>query len=494
MVDARVGPTLLLLSLAACGPEAPPPPLALEQLEPLELPPICGQPGPFRLLALDQSETPVDRDSAVYRFEDRLYFVVGRRTDPENADFDPYEIGRDGTLYSTGPCGESPRVLATNIWGLLEHPRWPGSLLATTHQGDLVVVDPEGEAEPRLLIEDVPRSPAWTEHGMLVEDDERGALVLRPYPSSPDDVGLEPTVLIEPFASDADWDWHGDELLFVEDGVLHRLDLRDGSRAVELERDGGIEGLTLVADGRFLVLESPPSGDGLRSVEIYDRLLGIGEPVGDTDIDILVEDRGDHLLLWSYTPTETPQRLVLLPSMNAIDMPPAMGLGPRIDDTRWRAYSRPNWLVYDRTTGTTRSLFEWPGKDSAVPGESWDYDDRIEVLVPEWFASGFTRQGPLYAAWFDGRGHERIADQATPGLHHLADGRLVTPLGVHHRAVGTLALTGLDGVTRWVIDTETLAWFGQFQAPAGFEDDVVVYAVSDGDRSGVWVARLPPAQ
>jgi hypothetical protein len=116
------------------------------------------------------------------------------------------------------------------------------------------------------------------------------------------------------------------------------------------------------------------------------------------------------------------------------------------------------------------------------------------MLIHEGYEAGLDRQGPVYAAWFDGRGRERVVDQATPGLHRLADGRIVTPLDVYDGSLATLALSGLDGVTRWALDTEVVAWFERFQATAGLEDDVVVYGVSDGDRSGVWLARLPPAE
>jgi hypothetical protein len=39
-----------------------------------------------------------------------------------------------------------------------------------------------------------------------------------------------------------------------------------------------------------------------------------------------------------------------------------------------------------------------------------------------------------------------------------------------------------------------LPLLGQDEEARVFEDDVVVYGVNDGDRSGVWLARLPPAE
>jgi len=486
VVEPRV--VWVLLGVVACGPSLSEPP-PLQHLETLELLPVCGQPSPLRLLALDESETPVEKEWAVYRFEDRLYILVGRANEEVGSDLDPYWLGMETTLYSTGLCGESPRVIASDIWEVLEHPRWPGWLLGLTQRGDLVVLDPEGEVEPGLLLEDESPDRRWTERGILQIDDERGALVLRPYPSSPDDPELEPTVVVEPFSSDVAWRSLGDDVFFVEDGALQRVDLRDGSRALELDRDGDIEHFRLIADGRFFVLESPPDADGFRSLELYDRLMGVGEWIGDVEETYSI-DHEDHLVLQPRDLPEGSNRLVLLPSMEQIDVPPDVGLQARIDDTRWLAWRDEGFLVYDRTTNAARLLFDWTGQDM----EAWYYDDRVEVLVHHWSSQQFGAEGPVYAVWLDERSRDRIADQATIGLHHLADGRIVTPLDVHDDVLGTLALTGLDGVTRWEIDGEVVAWFGEFQAAAGLEDDVVVYGVSDGERSGVWVARLPAAE
>jgi hypothetical protein len=90
-----------------------------------------------------------------------------------------------------------------------------------------------------------------------------------------------------------------------------------------------------------------------------------------------------------------------------------------------------------------------------------------------------------------------LAHRATAFHDWLSDGRLLTPVGVDERWLGELAIVDPETLEERRIDTRVAALSGVELAdvPKGqptrrvVDDDTIVYAVSDGERTGVWLAR-----
>lgn len=70
-----------------------------------ELGEVRGVEGPVRLVALEQDEAV---RGVLYRFEDRIFYATARpHTEAEVVTYS------DTFLWSSGPCGESPRRIAS---------------------------------------------------------------------------------------------------------------------------------------------------------------------------------------------------------------------------------------------------------------------------------------------------------------------------------------------------------------------------------------------
>ena len=105
-------------------------------------------------------------------------------------------------------------------------------------------------------------------------------------------------------------------------------------------------------------------------------------------------------------------------------------------------------------------------------------------------------EGTLWSISYEGEARQ-LAKRATRFGYSLKDERRVGLVDIGGDWRGTLMLT--DSVTQEAlrIDDGVFASGGQlapsYVAPAVFGDDVVVYSVPQGERVGVWIARLPAA-
>jgi len=281
--------TLVLLGalLAACGAE----PVNYAELED-----ICGAPSPVRVLALAPDQTL--RDGPPIRVGDRVFYVISHLNDGDS-DL-PYSPTAESTVWTTGPCGESPRQVGAGIEHIFVLDRWPDLVLGCHKAtGDVVVLDPDGDAGPHPLFPGVPREwscgLAWTEHGLLSvlrHDDELGALQLHPYPDDPRTGVSNPEILLDPIRvtpvpgglgrlQDLLYSFPDHALALTPDGVLTRVDLAD--RQVSTVQTGVIA-FDASRDGRLLLWQDATrtGGDAERP---EGKLLPDGAVLGAVGLD-----------------------------------------------------------------------------------------------------------------------------------------------------------------------------------------------------------------
>ncbi len=118
---------------------APPGPLELD----------CGAAEPHRVLELNAEAVLVAGGPTITRLGERLYYIAGTSKIGEDG-----PVAQDATVYSTGPCGEDPAVIASDVWRVFKDPSFPGLTLGCrgSASGDLVELDTTGATGPRLLL------------------------------------------------------------------------------------------------------------------------------------------------------------------------------------------------------------------------------------------------------------------------------------------------------------------------------------------------------
>lgn len=491
------------LSLS-CGPgegAAPPP------LEPAPLEPVCGQPSPLRILPLDDDQSLIEGENAVTRVGDRVYFIIGRGTvlDDGRVTLGFSSFAEATTVVSTGPCGEDPRVIARDIDRVFEHPRWPGlllgSVIASSDDSEpeagapekrppaVVVLDPEGERAPRRLLSDVGAS-RWTDHGrvqVLMPSDGASPLSIRLFPF-PDGPGAgEPdaiTIARDVPRAEGYVAVRGNHVFFPDGtGGVSRIDLPDVAH--HAEPLSGLTHFEVSLDGRFILWESTDRAttkDGVVERFILDRQSGDSEPLGAWK-DVELHD--DYIVLSRWGPAA--ERVVNLPNLELVDSEQAVIA--RADATSWITWHSPATFSRLSLSGATDRLV-----DAAPFGLPDLHGDHLHVIRCELPCSRKPgeNQGELISVDLRRGEARRIADRAVNGYVHLADDRVLTALDVDETKLGRLALTEGDGVATWEIDTHVSSFLGAHQGVVQPDPDVILYAVSDGARSGLWLARLPP--
>ena len=91
----------------------------------------------------------------------------------------------------------------------------------------------------------------------------------------------------------------------------------------------------------------------------------------------------------------------------------------------------------------------------------------------------------------DGSAPTKLAERATPYMTHLDDGRLLGTVGVGSRWLGALVLVDTHSRAETRVDDRVHSHW--HDASRVNDEGIVTYSVRDGDRSGVYVARLPAA-
>lgn len=491
---------LVCAVLAACGPD---------DIVPAELGEVCGAASPVRVLELapDQqiySDTPLQVANRV------VYVLSEHGVDEADARF-PTIAGT--SVWSTGPCGEAPVELATGVDFVVASGRWPDLVLGCRMEtGDVVALDPSGEREPAVIFADVGADPnygcgfASTPHGVLTIDaqaDERGALVFHRYPDDPYGGPAEPTVLLADVRVPAMPSLRGPGIL---GGALHAFDefvlaltaedelvrvaLADG--AVTTLRSG-VREFSASRDGRYVLWQSSATTGLLYDypagkIFLRDLAAGTDVPLLESSLAfnqgaMLSAQHGVFAIRLGLS-TEDPQRVFRLPTLEFTDLPPGLFLGASLGDARWlgQYLFERTWVIVDLGTGMITQFFSGGGFTIARE------PDAVTLFSVD--GSNPRTEGRVWRVPLDGSKPTRQARRATRYLERLEDGRLVTPLSVNRQWLGSLVLVDPTTQDELLIDERVFA-FSLDPAPTDDDVGVLRYSVSDGERSGVYLARLP---
>jgi hypothetical protein len=274
--------------LAACS-------VAEESLPPAELGEVCGEAGPVRVLELQPGERLAETPRAS---AGRVVYRVGRYGAATASGRAPTPV--DVALWSTGPCGESPKEIEPVVQDLLVLNTWPDVLLGHRRQaGELVALDASGATDGNAVFTGLGPSLLFaTGHGVVTfeaRDEQTGAALFHRYPADPRVDSASGEVIVEgvKISIQEDVVYAGqfqaltDELLIKNlDDELVAVALVDGTVTVERT---GVQRFAASPDGRWLLwqaLSSDPE-DVYLSGKVYlrDRSSGAELSLGDMFLD-----------------------------------------------------------------------------------------------------------------------------------------------------------------------------------------------------------------
>lgn len=464
------GGALLLLS---CGPESAPQPTDLEQL--------CGTEGPHRLLSLAPGEVV----ASVTAVGDRLVYVAGPGVEesvlglPQPA---------EPSIYSTDGCGNERVVVAEDMVRYPSFEPWPEALLGCreTYSGDLYLLDPAGVAAPSVVLAGGCEAFAPVERGLLRSESsaDLARIVLHPFSPGTTPRFEAPVVILEDAVDGfRTIQVRADEVLAIDGaGALVRVGLADGSTTIEQSDVGAFKASS---DGRYLVWLDARTvdGDGFQpegDIFLRDRETGVDTLVAHGSLSATFGADFVRLSLDS----DVGQRFVWLPSLTTSDLPVGWRAVLEVADGRWLVSPNVPWsapfALRDLVTGEQTDLTEMAGK--ALIGE-----ESLHVLAgiapDDWLGTG-----ELWRFRYDGSEPELLARRAGAGLLGLVpDGPIVTVIDPDAAGFGRLIAVDPDTLAETVVDERV------FARPLGgrpLGDDTILYHVDDGDRSGVWAARM----
>ncbi len=483
--------------LLACGSDP---------VEYAELESVCGAPSPLRILELASDE--VVRAGESLRVQDRVLYVV-RHLDKDDPDA-LYSTTAESTVWSMGPCGESPVQLATGIDDIFMLPVWPDVVLGCEKAtGNIVVLDPTGAAEPHVVFPGVPQDWTgcglnWTDFGLLSleeHDDEFGALSLYPYPDDPRTGTSAPAVLIDPirigpgnssgpgFRGNALYTY-ADEALVLTPEDLVRIDLADGSAstlqpsvaAVSASRDGQ----TLLWQDATVTKDSPDYPEG--KIFLRDRSTGGDVLLGEASLrfsGLPLSWLEQGIVQLALGAINEPMRIFLLPGLEFVDVAGDQLLNARLADGSWVGSTLfGGYLERIELPSNARTRL-FPRK-ARVFGHD---DDAVYVLE----GSGDLRnEGAMWRVPLDGSAMTKLADRATRFMARLEDGRLLGPVDAGAFYLASLVL--VEPETRNESRIDDRVHFYSIDASRMKEEGIVSYSVADGERSGLYLARLPAVE
>lgn len=472
-----------LAALAGCteGTDDPP-------LQPAELAEVCGGLGPFPLLPLAPDERPHPFFHNVAAIGDRLLFVIGtglRRVDSWSG-----PIPEHSAVHAVGLCGENPVIVGPGVDQVLVDPSWPGVVLGCTEEvNHLVRLDPSGAADP-TEVGDTDCPVSFTKHGIVAPDRNLGYSFF-PTLDPKEAIFGEPLVLSDyldyPFdlTSDVLSGVFPDEILLIDGDQLVRLGLPELTRTVEVDTGAFV----VSEDGRFLLYEGENLGGGdvPDEVEIYirdrsdgrSRLVGTGSPLNDGRSGFRGADFATVESSWAGT------TVISLPEFGFFPVPGDYALRNRLPDGRWLTIKGQtgSWHVLDLATGETTLVTESNGYALSYTNEN------LDLLVGE--SSSNLGTLPLHRFFFDpAQQSVRLARRVTSDATFQDDGRILTSIDIDDLWLGPLIIVDPDTQEEGRIDDRVV--YRSVRPWHAGEPDAVTYAVVDGERTGVWLARPAP--
>ncbi len=478
---ARVG--TLCWVLAGCGDEV---------VVPAPLAEVCGEVGPFRLLALEAGQRPVPEDSIV-RVGDRVVLLVGTGERPGYSPRGP--LLASTTAHAVGVCGEDPREIGRDVDRVFTVPQWPGVVLGCEIETRaLLRLDPTGVAKSQRLA--AACDATWTPAGLVhVEYGDPTRVLFQAY-VTPSQLGFAaPVVLLDKLPETTANSYVRPRplidgaLALLADGDLVHVDLAGNLRVEQ----PGVRYFALSADDRFLLWQDLASGDPEAerpegNIFVRDRSSGTGASVIHGHLPprnsnpLFPEPDAAQITLGE---TLAGQWLVSLPSFALYRIPPGRQLSRRAADGRWLVRSAlfGPFLLRDLESGAEVPVADQKGYLFGP------FIDHLELL-PSTSVLYYRDERPLARYPFDGGEPEQLAARATRGYFLLADGRVVSPLSINGRWLGALVIIDPVTLEELRIDDHVAAGVDLAAWQRVFAADEVAYVVDDGARSGVWLARL----
>lgn len=449
------GPLALTLTTCAAEPQ------------PAELAEICGASEPTQILALDAGE------EVLWLGQLGEQWAVISRVD----------AGTSQEAYAArllGPCGEDPVALGEGVSAVFEREEVPDVLLGC-REGDLVTLD-RGGAPPAPLIAGG-CSASRTAHGWvrteLSPDEAQARVLFYPHAGGPLAGPIEPVVLLDPVAAAPQPAALREEVLALNlDGAVVRVSLPEGKVAIE---QADAVDFRVRHDGRYLLwqdaLSSEDEGEGVLVGDLYlrDRVEGGDRRVGRGALAQGSGFRGDFVAL----PAADLQgeRLVEAATGAEIELPPGSVFQAELEDGRLLLSKGPvwgGWTLYDPAGGEEYDVTGLSGW-ARWSAEALDVLSGLDLTDPR-------SSGPVNRFYFDGRAREMLARRATVWTS-LRDDRVVTLLDLDASLRGDLVLVERGTLEERPIDRAVTK-------VRAFEGGVLTYAVREGQRSGVWLARL----
>lgn len=441
---------------------------------------VCGDAEPFRVLEVDADAEAIVGWSA--RFVDG-WRILGVRFEGVGD-----EDGRR-ELWSVGPCGEDPVLLLEGVSSTSVYEDvWPDILVA-----DGMVVHPRGLREPNVVFaESIDARP--TPHGRLgMREDAAGdfSIVLQPWPADPWTEAAETVVLVEHvrFPDDVAWGSGDDAYAISLDDELVHVSLPD--RSVEILASS-------VEDFRVGYELPYISWQHLPSVDEPDAKTGqvvAWNRESEESIDITAQGwspgvlmhvaPGHDVILLTVGPDGATTRVIYdLPSLENREVEGSTGVVMRtIGDGR--VLVQEHWAygpfsMLDATTGSVTPFLD-------AVGPAWSSDEA--VYVPDGLrylpAEEASKYGVLKRARYADGQADVLAARVTADWVRLEDDQIATPVDVDGDDVGDLVAVEPETLDELPIDSHTL---GLERDDA--EANTVMYAVADGERAGIWVAKL----
>lgn len=477
----RRWPVLLTLTAATACSEDP--------IEAAAFAEHCGVAAPVRLLELSPGQVAYSKDVG-----DRIYHTVG--TPPVHDDGSLVVQTQDTAVWSTGPCGESPRRHEPDFEIPFTMPPWPELLLACKPGTGIVIFDPDGGAPQHTVFAIADCNGHRTDFGLVVErssDDAHPAgLLLYPYPADPRRDTSEPVVLLSTDTSSLRV--RSDRIhALTPDRTLVRIDL--ATRSVT-EEQTHVRDFGHSADGRHLIWRDATVTGGDAEwpagiVSLRDLTTNLTVALGQTVFPVDDGNLGwiDHDIV-RLVGTDYNQ-LFRLPDFTIIDLPPSTGLhfeGPTPDGL-WpigHDGTTPNWLgMLDLADGSITPLFSAPGQVVARTS-----DHVVVLTLPlQYSASTGRDEAPIWAVPLDGAPARRVAARATRYNLPAGPDQFLTAVDMNPDRLATLLHLDLVAGSEQQIDDHV--WTDAGRIRFDLDTRLVTYNIVDGPRSGVWRARLP---
>lgn len=479
-----------MLWLAACrGPESP-----------ATLVEWCSSREPTLLLALGPDQHPArDPLHAVRRAGDRLVYFVENWEPGAEWPGSGEILSRE--VHSSGPCGEEPARIASDVDFLFDprHAFAGEPVLACRRDGgDVLLIDPSGEASPRVLVEDSGCAVLPFRDGLVAvvttdADDEVGQLVYLPSI-------VEPAAVLRVVREDVHTPLTDTGFLYADPrrlavGAADVVVLTIDGEIVAIDPVGGDEKLVVAdaagfeasEDGRFVLWQpGPPVLAGevwdARPTFLTDRNTGDEIDLGSARFGLGTAGIQPGLARATDDFSTEPTRVVLLPSLEQLEFDSSRFVNGRHVETAsvlWTESGEdgPGRLhLLDPATGDSTRLFDQPG--------FWTWEDGRFLLL-----EGVAEND--YTLW------ERRLDEDEPT--RVAE-HTFQPFFVTEHKIATVAVEGDDRLGALEIhDVRTdrrerlAARVDAFAARLNWLralDDAFAWAVSDGEQSGIWGARL----